>query len=250
MRSTISERMRSLPTRLWFFGAFVLAALFEAIISRLADALVPVGTEAGAFKTALRWVADMTSYVPSYVLLALAGGALLPWLWDRFVSTADTLPSPALAREKAEEEKIARVVWKQGFLHSRIDEPWQLNVRIEFVKHALETGCYARWGEMEYYMSGEKSWKWSRQTTIMAPQTVNKGKTEDFLIGEIKPGTKVFRVLGDEISGHPNHDQLMCCEIIISSANGTQSDRRHYGLVASDKLIPVLIDQSRFEATV
>lgn len=195
--------------------------------------------------TSLGWLGVFFAVAFGLVFLsaaAVAVGWLTAGVRDRW-----RLGTDARQTSHLKSAGLARVQWKQGLRLSRIDMPWELSVRIEFQTRGFAS-CYARWGNLEYYMSGGKAWEWSTQKDLMAPQTVGPGKVIDFLFASIDPEVTVMSILDGKASGHPNHEELICCEIVISVEGKSQRERRYYGLVAGqNRLMAVLIDEHRFD---
>ncbi len=191
------------------------------------------------------WAGVAAAFLVAWLILS-SGFALLArgYLW---LKGAENQPDNSETVNNATDSDLAQVTWSQGFVDHQVSKPWQVTARIEFLRYASSAGCYARWGTMGYYLSGEKYLEWSDQTQLMATQDIHEGKTEKFLIAEVEPDTKVFRILGDETGGEQNNENRICCEIVISSTDTTQRERRYYGLPARDRFMPVLIDESQFD---
>lgn len=178
------------------------------------------------------------------LLVAAASGVVL---WRHLTGWPTTLSA---ASEKLIKEtvgaRLAHVSWQHGLKDHSIAHPWQLHAIVTYSRHARDVSCYVRWGRLVHYMSGGSAFEWSKQTTLSSSATVHTGKVERHFLASIPPNENQFEIFGDKAEGAKTHENLICIEVVIASPDETQRERRYYGLVSSDLLVAVLIDQERF----
>ena len=221
---------------MWAIGALILSGL---------------GGWISAPTSAREWV-----FLSLHILVALsvtwflvAFGRFL-WLRSHGGGAPASERQPSGAERPQTQPLLAKISWRHGFGVSSDADEWQLKIRVEFLRHAKDATCYARWARLSHYLSGNSTWTWSRQTTLLPAQPVHEGKVDEFVIATIPrkaPANRFMDLFGDNITGHSNMEETICIEVVVA-ADTTQREKRYYGLASADRLVPVWINKSRLEA--
>ena len=81
--SKIPDYMRSLSARVWIVISLVVAAIISVTVTRLAEWLIPPGTELNTFLQYVAWMRDTLNSDVTTWLFLLAAGATLPYIWGQ-----------------------------------------------------------------------------------------------------------------------------------------------------------------------
>lgn len=151
-----------------------------------------------------------------------------------------------LQGKSADEPPLFSVKWRHGLKQSNITNPWEATAIIQILV-AGEGTCYARWGRMIYYLSGDRAWEWSDQKEIFSNQRVAPGKIIEIPFSSVEPNDRCIKILSDSFAPSEHHDDLVCFEIVMAIDGDKQTERVHYGIVSGAKrAMAVSLDVKRY----